>query len=60
MSPELIKYSRYMRLVVLLAFAIYLFMQGTGIAIAFGVVCTLFAILTCVMLYRQHTYHGEG
>lgn len=58
MSPELIKYSRYMRLVVLIAFGIYLFLQGTGLAYAFAAVCFLMAIFTGILLYRQRKYQG--
>lgn len=52
MSPEMLKYSRFMRIVVLLFFIGYLLWKGTGLTYFFAAFCVLFLAATCYQLWQ--------
>ena len=52
MSPEMLKYSRIMRIVVLLFFIGYLLWKGTGLTYFFAAFCVLFRAATCYQLWQ--------
>lgn len=54
MSPELVKFSRIMRLVVLVGFTIYMLMGGTWVHYLFAGVCALIAALTVWQMWDAH------
>jgi len=52
MSPELLKYSRIMRIVVLSFFIGYLLWKGTTLTYVFAAFCVLFLAGTCFQLWQ--------
>lgn len=54
MSPELVKFSRIMRLVVLVGFSFYMLTGSTWVNYLFAGVCLLIAALTAWQMWDAH------